>query len=205
MTAPRIAASPLARRLAAERGVELSALRGSGPGGRILADDVPGGAPRAASAPAAPTVPEAPPEPTPAPRAAPASYRLSRMVASATLDLFVAEFGRVREVRITDILAEAARRVSPDGAAVTVDPGRAPDAGARGALGLCDMTAAGHVAFDPAPAGALSAVLGVSRPEAGVFRIALVADAAALPPTDGAALIAALADLIEHPAPLFSR
>ena len=36
----RIKASPLARRLARERGVELEALRGTGPDGRIVADDV---------------------------------------------------------------------------------------------------------------------------------------------------------------------
>ena len=36
----RIKASPLARRLARERGVELAALRGTGPDGRIVADDV---------------------------------------------------------------------------------------------------------------------------------------------------------------------
>jgi len=36
-----VAASPKARRLAAERGVELAALRGSGPGGAVLVADVP--------------------------------------------------------------------------------------------------------------------------------------------------------------------
>ncbi len=36
-----VAASPKARRLAAERGVELAALRGSGPGGAVLTVDVP--------------------------------------------------------------------------------------------------------------------------------------------------------------------
>ncbi len=36
-----VAASPKARRIAAERGVELSALRGSGPGGAVLVVDVP--------------------------------------------------------------------------------------------------------------------------------------------------------------------
>lgn len=46
--APR--ASPAARRLAAERGVDLSGVKGSGPGGRIQLEDVE----RAASAPAGP-------------------------------------------------------------------------------------------------------------------------------------------------------
>ena len=49
-SAARIAAaSPKARRLAAERGVDLRVVRGSGPGGAVLAADVP-----AAGAPAAP-------------------------------------------------------------------------------------------------------------------------------------------------------
>jgi pyruvate dehydrogenase E2 component (dihydrolipoamide acetyltransferase) len=53
----RVKASPLARRIAAEKGVELSALFGSGPNGRIVRADVegakPGAAPAAAAAPAA--------------------------------------------------------------------------------------------------------------------------------------------------------
>src|SRR5215813_10939912 len=49
-----VAASPKARRLAAERGLDLSALRGSGPGGAVLADDVPAAArPAVTAAPAA--------------------------------------------------------------------------------------------------------------------------------------------------------
>ncbi len=40
-----VAASPKARRLAAERGVELSTLRGSGPGGAVLVADIPATAP----------------------------------------------------------------------------------------------------------------------------------------------------------------
>jgi pyruvate dehydrogenase E2 component (dihydrolipoyllysine-residue acetyltransferase) len=53
----RIKASPLARRIARERGIDLSALRGTGPEGRIVAEDVErasakggGGAPTTASA-----------------------------------------------------------------------------------------------------------------------------------------------------------
>jgi pyruvate/2-oxoglutarate dehydrogenase complex dihydrolipoamide acyltransferase (E2) component len=37
---PRIQATPLVRRIAAERGVDLAAIAGSGPGGRITEDDV---------------------------------------------------------------------------------------------------------------------------------------------------------------------
>ena len=49
----RIKASPLARRLARERGIDLSTLRGTGPDGRIVAEDVERGAVGPAAAPAA--------------------------------------------------------------------------------------------------------------------------------------------------------
>src|SRR5215217_1178981 len=61
----RAKASPLARRIARERGIDLAGLEGSGPGGRIVKADVEG-APAAAAAPA----PEAAPTPE-APAAAP--------------------------------------------------------------------------------------------------------------------------------------
>jgi len=53
----RIKASPLARRIARERGIELGSLKGTGPEGRVVAEDVEraaAGAPAAAPAPAAP-------------------------------------------------------------------------------------------------------------------------------------------------------
>jgi pyruvate dehydrogenase E2 component (dihydrolipoamide acetyltransferase) len=60
----RVKASPLARRIARERGLDLAGLAGSGPGGRIVKADVeraiaagPSAAPGAAPAPAAPTGP----------------------------------------------------------------------------------------------------------------------------------------------------
>jgi pyruvate dehydrogenase E2 component (dihydrolipoamide acetyltransferase) len=72
----RVKASPLARRLAAEKGVELSAVTGSGPNGRIVKADI-DGAKAGATATAAPT--EAPaaasaqaPATAPAPAPAPA-------------------------------------------------------------------------------------------------------------------------------------
>jgi pyruvate dehydrogenase E2 component (dihydrolipoamide acetyltransferase) len=82
----RVKASPLARRLAAESGVELGSLQGSGPGGRIVKRDIEAAmqdAPEAASAapqqPAAEEAEEAASR-TPAPAAAPqptaaAAYR----------------------------------------------------------------------------------------------------------------------------------
>ena len=50
------AASPKARRLAAERGLDLAALRGSGPGGAVLAADVPATAERPSAPATAPGV-----------------------------------------------------------------------------------------------------------------------------------------------------
>ena len=46
----RIKASPLARRLARERGIDLARLRGTGPEGRIVAEDVEAGVPAVAEA-----------------------------------------------------------------------------------------------------------------------------------------------------------
>src|SRR5206468_3664743 len=52
----RIKASPLARRMARERGIDLASLTGSGPDGRIIAEDVERGEPaRQAAAAAVPT------------------------------------------------------------------------------------------------------------------------------------------------------
>ncbi len=62
----RVKASPLARRMAAEKGVDLGSLSGSGPGGRIIKADVekaeaaPAAAPAEPAAPAAPARPERP-------------------------------------------------------------------------------------------------------------------------------------------------
>jgi len=60
----RLFASPLARRIARDRGVDLAAVRGSGPHGRIVAADIagarPGAAPRPAEQQARPQAPLAP-------------------------------------------------------------------------------------------------------------------------------------------------
>ncbi len=63
---PRIAASPLARRLARMHEVDLAALSGSGPRGRVVSRDVEGAVSAAATPPAAVTV-SSPPEPAAAP------------------------------------------------------------------------------------------------------------------------------------------
>jgi pyruvate dehydrogenase E2 component (dihydrolipoamide acetyltransferase) len=68
----RVKASPVARRLAADLGVELARLEGSGPGGRIVKADVEAAAGRGAPAPAREAErPRAPAAPEPARVAAP--------------------------------------------------------------------------------------------------------------------------------------
>ena len=64
----RIFASPLARRMARQAGLDLAVLKGSGPNGRIIRADI-----EAAQKGAAPAAPVAPAAPTPAPAAAPAA------------------------------------------------------------------------------------------------------------------------------------
>jgi pyruvate dehydrogenase E2 component (dihydrolipoamide acetyltransferase) len=68
----RVKASPIARRMAAELGVELSGLTGSGPGGRIVKSDVQAAAKNGAPAEAAPAEQEEarPTEPAPEAEAA---------------------------------------------------------------------------------------------------------------------------------------
>lgn len=55
----RIVASPLARKIAKERGIDLASIKGSGPGGRIIEKDIPEAAPATPSAPS--STPSAPP------------------------------------------------------------------------------------------------------------------------------------------------
>ena len=68
----RVKASPLARRIAAEKGIALAGLSGSGPNGRIVKADVEGAKPGAAAAAAA-TGTSAPAPSAPAPAAKPAA------------------------------------------------------------------------------------------------------------------------------------
>jgi pyruvate dehydrogenase E2 component (dihydrolipoamide acetyltransferase) len=68
----RVKASPVARRMAREAGVDLSSLSGSGPGGRVVKADVEAAASGAPVAAPSMPAPEAPAEPAPPPPAAPA-------------------------------------------------------------------------------------------------------------------------------------
>jgi pyruvate dehydrogenase E2 component (dihydrolipoamide acetyltransferase) len=95
----RIKASPIARRIAQERGLDLGAVSGSGPGGRIVKADVE----RAIEAGPAPAVAEpAPPKAAPAPAAPTAGVRERPETAK----------GEVETVELTKLQQTVARRMS---------------------------------------------------------------------------------------------
>ena len=73
----RVFASPLARRIAAEKGIDLAGVKGSGPKGRIVKADLEGAKPAAAPAAAAPA-PAAAPAAAPAPQA-PSAASVARL------------------------------------------------------------------------------------------------------------------------------
>jgi pyruvate dehydrogenase E2 component (dihydrolipoamide acetyltransferase) len=77
----RVKASPLARRLAQEVGVDLAGVHGSGPGGRIVKADV------EAQTGSPPVEPEVPTEPAPAPAPAPAPDVSAAKGETATVEL----------------------------------------------------------------------------------------------------------------------
>jgi pyruvate dehydrogenase E2 component (dihydrolipoamide acetyltransferase) len=102
-TAPgeRVRASPLVRRLAAEHGIDLSKIRGSGPGGRIVKEDILPliAAPRAPLAPEQPAPAAAPPPPSVPPAAPPAAAAPAVTVAPVPglPEFEVIELSRIRQ------------------------------------------------------------------------------------------------------------
>jgi pyruvate dehydrogenase E2 component (dihydrolipoamide acetyltransferase) len=87
-------ASPLVKRLAAEHGIDLSGVVGTGPGGRIVRDDIANlltGAPAAKPAPAPTAQPEQPAAPAPAPAPAQAAPSVGGRPQGV-----VKEFSRIR-------------------------------------------------------------------------------------------------------------
>lgn len=72
----RVKASPLARRVAAEHGVDLGTLRGTGPGGRIVRKDVEGAVSTPQPAPAASSIPTPVSMPAWAPGQVPADQKV---------------------------------------------------------------------------------------------------------------------------------
>jgi pyruvate dehydrogenase E2 component (dihydrolipoamide acetyltransferase) len=91
-TGARAQISPKARRLARERGVDIASLRGSGPGGEILASDVLAAAESQSSASLS--------SPAPAPREVETSSSIARLMAERTTESWttVPHFFLVREV-----------------------------------------------------------------------------------------------------------
>ncbi len=110
-----VSASPYVRRLAAEKGIDLSKIRGSGPGGRITEADVAGGA---TSPPSTPAVSEASPGPAPPPStsaARPSGEILERIPIRGVRRVIAehmaesthkaAPFTYVEEVNVTELVA----------------------------------------------------------------------------------------------------
>jgi pyruvate dehydrogenase E2 component (dihydrolipoyllysine-residue acetyltransferase) len=128
----RAKASPVARRIAREQGIDLSALQGTGPGGRIVKADVEaaasGGAPQAAApaetaqaAPAAPAAPAAEPQAAPAAAAAPPPPSASvAETGTAKGDVSVQELTRTQQV-IARRMAESKATVPEFTIATDVD------------------------------------------------------------------------------------
>jgi len=134
----RLLASPNARRVAAERGVDLGTVRGTGPGGRIVSEDVEEALAAGAVAPAA-----APPAQPPAeePDRAPVSPLVRRHAAALGVDLSqVRGSGLGGRIRRADVAAAAATagwpaEAAPAPVAVGPQPGTViPLTGMRGAI-----------------------------------------------------------------------
>jgi pyruvate dehydrogenase E2 component (dihydrolipoamide acetyltransferase) len=113
----RVKASPLARRIASDRGVDLHALSGSGPGGRIVKADVEGAAAGATEAGTA-----APKAPDPAPASAPAPAHADAQApgsapAPAREDVTTAK-GETTSVALTRMQQTIARRMAESKATI---------------------------------------------------------------------------------------
>ena len=102
----RIAISPYAKKLAEQKGIDISTLQGTGPGGRIVAADIEG-APVAASTASAPKAAPAP-KPAAKPKAAVSAEPLAKALAEKLgLDLAaIAGTGHGGRVTIHDVVAE---------------------------------------------------------------------------------------------------
>ncbi|HEX3292685.1 MAG TPA: dihydrolipoamide acetyltransferase family protein [Solirubrobacterales bacterium] len=101
----RVKASPIAKRIARDRGLDLSALTGSGPGGRIVKADVERALDSGAAAPAAPAASPAPAAPA-APAAAPAGPTPGVSEKPETAK------GQVEVVELTKLQQTVARRMA---------------------------------------------------------------------------------------------
>ncbi len=103
-TGGRVKASPLARRMASEQGVSLTAVRGTGPGGRVIRRDVEAAA-AAASAPAASAPAARAATPAAAPQAKAARPPAIPLTPAMQID------GDARDVTLTQMRKTIARRL----------------------------------------------------------------------------------------------
>jgi pyruvate dehydrogenase E2 component (dihydrolipoamide acetyltransferase) len=129
----RVVASPLARRMAAQAGVDLAALSGTGPGGRIVRADieaaVKGDAPVAAAAPA-PVAPKAPSAPITAPHRVVPHSSMRKVIARRLADAksSIPHFYVSMDVEIDELIAlgeklnsKSSARDKPDSYFITIN------------------------------------------------------------------------------------
>jgi pyruvate dehydrogenase E2 component (dihydrolipoamide acetyltransferase) len=102
----RVKASPIARRIAKERGLDLSGLSGSGPGGRIVKADV------EQALAAGVTAPEEAPAPAPAPAAAPPPAAAPAEPTPGVAEKPETAKGQVEVVELTRLQQTVARRMA---------------------------------------------------------------------------------------------
>jgi pyruvate/2-oxoglutarate dehydrogenase complex dihydrolipoamide acyltransferase (E2) component len=172
---PDAYASPLAKRVAVARGVDLRHVRGSGPGGRIVRADVPDAARATAEAP----------------------YRIA-------LDLDAQALNEARARRwdagerpaigalVAAAASDALRAIGRAWPVAHLEDATPP----TDALAIIDLTGFGIAEFVP-PQLPCRAVLGLSVPRAGALRLSLAADARELACTDAARFLATLRAALE--------
>jgi pyruvate/2-oxoglutarate dehydrogenase complex dihydrolipoamide acyltransferase (E2) component len=131
--AGRLAASPNAKRIAKERGVDLRALRGTGPGGRIVSEDVEEALAAGTTAPV--------PAPAEEPTRAPVSPLVRRHAVALGVDLSQVRGsglgGRIRRADVAAVAASAEQPAATPAAPVAVGPQPGtviPLTGMRGAI-----------------------------------------------------------------------
>lgn len=138
----RLFSSPNARRVARERGVDITQLTGTGPGGRIITADIPAtaAAPQTASQTASQTAPQTAPQPTPQP-AQPATGRgtisplVRRDAALAGVDLAaVTGTGPGGKILRSDVATAAARPAPSTAAGAPAGTPKIPLTGMRGVI-----------------------------------------------------------------------
>ncbi|MGH3151377.1 MAG: dihydrolipoamide acetyltransferase family protein [Streptosporangiaceae bacterium] len=129
----RLFASPNARRVARERGIDVARLNGTGPGGRIITADV---LDAAATAPGVPATTPGVPATTPGVPGQVTSPLVRRDAATAGVDLGgVAGTGAGGKVLRSDVQAAAAAQVPVGGAATASAPAQViPLTGMRGVI-----------------------------------------------------------------------